>query len=384
MMAILYSETNLLCIMLLIFICLKLKSGSFLQTRLHLFRVVLLTNTFFFMLDMLWVFVDGKNITVSTAANWILNILYYIMSGVVSYCWFLYSETVQMSRLVRNRKNKIICAVPIMFLTVLTFASIKFGWLFYIDAANTYHRGPLYPLQLLICAGYVIFTAAKALILAHDTASYTQKTEYRTLACFVVAPLLCGCLQIFLPGIALQCVGTTFGCFYVFITIQDQMISEDPLTGINNRNKMMQYLSERIVRKEGEMNLFLLMMDLDYFKAINDEYGHLEGDNALRIVADGLKTCCKNSHYFIARYGGDEFAAVCELKNDESIEDFVGIIGKTLQSKSKDRPYKLSISIGWVKFDSHIKSEQDFIKLADTELYKKKRARKSLQNADNT
>ncbi len=57
-------------------------------------------------------------------------------------------------------------------------------------------------------------------------------------------------------------------------------------------------------------DVYLLMMDADGFKQINDRYGHVEGDHALQVVATALKDVCSASGGFIARYGGDEFVVL--------------------------------------------------------------------------
>ena len=70
MIPILYSEINVLCIVLLLLIFVKLRTGTALQIRKHLFRIVLLTNCFFFTLDIAWVFIDSRTLKVGVDLNW--------------------------------------------------------------------------------------------------------------------------------------------------------------------------------------------------------------------------------------------------------------------------------------------------------------------------
>lgn len=381
MVSILYSEVNILCIMFLLLIYSKVKPENYTQQKQILFRKVLLSNCILFVLDVMWIFINSRTFLVGPAVNWALNILYYISSGIVGFYWFVYSESVQNSQLVRDKKHIFLCAVPVMLLSVMTLASIKTGWLFYIDEANVYHRGPFYALQLLISYGYVVFTAGKALVRSGRAVEYSKKVEYRTLACFVIAPLIAGMIQVFFPSIPSLSVGTTFGALYVFLTMQEQLISVDALTGLNNRSKLMQHLFDRMERPDARKHLFLVMMDLDYFKTINDGYGHVEGDNALCMTADVLKGCCKDDRYFIARYGGDEYVAVCELDSKEQIEEFCHNIADAMQIKSDGCPYKLSLSIGYAEYTSGITTPQDFIKQADAKLYEAKQARRNSYTA---
>lgn len=103
------------------------------------------------------------------------------------------------------------------------------------------------------------------------------------------------------------------------LEIQSQLeyyATVDGLTGLYNRrwlDEMFPRTLERC-RMEGQ-RLFLLMLDLDYFKRCNDEYGHLSGDQVLMSVAQVLRRRLR-PHDLVARYGGEEFAVML-LENDE-------------------------------------------------------------------
>jgi diguanylate cyclase (GGDEF)-like protein len=102
------------------------------------------------------------------------------------------------------------------------------------------------------------------------------------------------------------------------------MAEKDPLTGLYNRRKMMGML-EQIIVPGCDKKILLAMFDVDYFKNVNDSYGHGAGDEVLRKLAMLLKNHDTNlSEYSVCRWGGEEFLAICEYdgsKNDV-IEDF--------------------------------------------------------------
>ncbi len=93
------------------------------------------------------------------------------------------------------------------------------------------------------------------------------------------------------------------------------------------------------------------------------------------IVGRTLRDCCKDSKHFIARYGGDEFTAVCELPENEKIDDFCNLIHERIRQASQGLPYVLSLSMGWAAYDASMKTEQELIRQADAALYKNKQAR---------
>ena len=130
-------------------------------------------------------FVNNNVIGVTVPINWVLNGFYYILSGILGSYWFVYSETIQESQLVYEKRYWIIAHIPIIILFILTLVSLKTGWLFYIDAQNVYHLGPAYALQLLISYDPVIFTASKAFYLSFHTDNYRRKSELRTLANYI-------------------------------------------------------------------------------------------------------------------------------------------------------------------------------------------------------
>ncbi|MEB0039571.1 MULTISPECIES: PleD family two-component system response regulator [unclassified Pseudomonas] len=93
--------------------------------------------------------------------------------------------------------------------------------------------------------------------------------------------------------------------------VLQRLMNSDGLTGLSNRRHFDEYLElewRRAAREQTQMSL--LMIDVDYFKAYNDSFGHLEGDEALRTVAKAIRESCARPSDLPARYGGEEFALV--------------------------------------------------------------------------
>lgn len=157
---------------------------------------------------------------------------------------------------------------------------------------------------------------------------------------------------------------------------QNELISLDPLTRLNNRNELTGYLWYKLSTPM-RGRICLLMMDMNRFKSINDTYGHVEGDQALIAVASCLKKACGGvpGRPFIARYGGDEFIVVMETESDLDAEHLCDYIHMTLavENHRLKKPYNLSISIGWVRNEQNNRSIKKLLRRADIELYEKKR-----------
>ena len=125
--------------------------------------------------------------------------------------------------------------------------------------------------------------------------------------------------------------GVTFAALQVYISSREQLISVDPLTKLNNRSEMVRYLDNKMKNRNLHKDLYLFMLDLDYFKKINDKFGHTEGDTAIIIAADALKNAVNKTGLFVCRYGGDEFVIVGEVKPDFNPEEFCILINKQIR-----------------------------------------------------
>ncbi|MBI2922963.1 MAG: diguanylate cyclase [Planctomycetes bacterium] len=144
-----------------------------------------------------------------------------------------------------------------------------------------------------------------------------------------------------------------------------QLATTDALTGLPNRWA----LRERLDRQSG--TCAVLMIDLDHFKRINDEHGHLEGDRVLAAVGAALRAAVRNSD-FVARYGGEEFCVLLEeVGAGQAVE-----IAEKLRSTLRDLPGPPPVtgSIGVASSQACAVSSGDrLLAAADRALYRAKR-----------
>ena len=144
--------------------------------------------------------------------------------------------------------------------------------------------------------------------------------------------------------------------------ILDKKATIDPLTGAKNRN----VLSVDELEYSG-----ILMIDIDYFKKINDEFGHINGDNSLKFLVKTIKNCIRKEDEII-RYGGEEFIVVLKNLNDiEKVKNIAETIRFNIESKSKtDSKLKkcFTISIGAYIYNSKLGLDEN-IKIVDSLLY---------------
>ena len=141
----------------------------------------------------------------------------------------------------------------------------------------------------------------------------------------------------------------------------------------------MRYVSQASnLRIEGRPT-FIVMLDINNFKKINDCYGHAEGDKALVRVSNALKrTVNKYSMpIFLGRYGGDEFILIIHPTDPAETDQLIQEIRKEVAEETKDMPYPIGISIGYDTLGKEEKTIQNCLRRADNNLYKDKKERKS-------
>lgn len=147
----------------------------------------------------------------------------------------------------------------------------------------------------------------------------------------------------------------------------------DPLTGLYNR-LYFDELSKESFEELKAHELYVLFLDLDGFKLINDTYGHDEGDYILQTISRRLRQSVRSDDIII-RYGGDEFIILLNLHKEEDIKKAAKRLlhQVTIVEESSDKQYKLSASIGIAHYDlSSGYSLEEYVKLSDQAMYKVK------------
>ncbi len=160
----------------------------------------------------------------------------------------------------------------------------------------------------------------------------------------------------------------------------DEVAHFDVLTQIMNRrgyqNMLERYWSDHLRRKS---QLTVLLMDIDFFKKYNDNYGHIQGDQCLREVAQTLKKALKRPIDVVARYGGEEFVVILP---DTNIEGGLNVAERLIEAMgtaniphefSDCQPY-VTLSVGLAQADLNNETSKQVLERADKALYEAKEA----------
>ena len=152
----------------------------------------------------------------------------------------------------------------------------------------------------------------------------------------------------------------------------------DGLTGVQNRRFFDEYLTRQInLCARSRKPISLLLLDIDFFKAYNDNFGHQLGDECLKNLAQTLIQTVVRESDCVARYGGEEFAVVLPMTSNEEAKIAAERIRKAVVDLDIPNPTrhseKLTISIGGATSEETYLTPKEMIKRADKKLYEAKK-----------
>ena len=158
-------------------------------------------------------------------------------------------------------------------------------------------------------------------------------------------------------------------CLYKKI---EELSIRDPLTGLYNRRYLNLFYNDKFISVKVEHPVSAALIDIDHFKKINDTYGHLFGDVAIKAVASRINECAVKNGGFSFRYGGEEFVILiddCTVnKMQEAMEDLRTTIKNTV---IKDDKYSINVnvSIGITSYPDITGEISTLIDRADKAMY---------------
>ncbi|WP_248928136.1 GGDEF domain-containing protein [Paenibacillus hamazuiensis] len=152
---------------------------------------------------------------------------------------------------------------------------------------------------------------------------------------------------------------------------------KDPLTDLYNRRFITSTFGKiTSLTERTQAKLFVLIIDCDNFKSINDMYGHQKGDFVLASIGRTLSGLTRKSD-IVARWGGDEFLVIGHLKQDASLQTVHQRLTDGLKALSDELGIPVFVSIGSAVYPDHSTDLTELIKIADTNMYIGKRSKKA-------
>jgi diguanylate cyclase (GGDEF)-like protein len=314
--------------------------------------------------------VDGKQFLYALPLNWLITWFYYFFNCFVPFLWFEYTLSFfnYKIRLLQKHPRLVLLPVTLNFLCILL--NLKYPIMFYIDQHNIYHRAEFFLLAPALSFIYLFSALLVSFCNNKITENKAQKQESSLMIQILILPICGAFVQILLYGISLIWICVVLSLLMIFINFQNQQISTDALTKINNRSQLDKYMQSLADHPSHKFSL--TMIDVDRFKCINDTYGHIVGDKVLVAVAEILRSSSRNLYSFLCRYGGDEFIVVCE---ESALSHLLLMIETYTDAFNQARayPFQLSLSLGSANFLGSQSNNMDaIIAEADALMYQNK------------
>ena len=259
----------------------------------------------------------------------------------------------------------------ILVITEATLLIVNFfkPIVFSLDDKNVYHRGPYYLMFVII--GFVLIFYGYLYYLINKLRN--PSLRYFPVIGFLTPILMGNAIQMQIYGISLLPISFTVAFAAISIALQNECIYIDKLTGVYNRYEMDKVLKGPIIKRK--MRIAALMLDLNDFKSINDNFSHEEGDNALVAFANILAETI-SAEGIVVRFAGDEFIILIPKFRGDDITDYKTRINAALDkyNETSGKPYKLAAAIGGRIFDSTKDDMSNLVSQIDALMYSDKKA----------
>lgn len=315
--------------------------------------------------------------------------LYYIFEALdliiwmaIPFCWMCNSyERLGYKVILRHRVNKFLFPLPLVIGAAIVAASPVWGLAYKLNLFGEGVEGPYYIVLQGVVVIYSLLTLAIAIrsFLSRNTISKIPAiTTAITCTLFCVIQLVSS-----FKYSALFYLACSFVLIGRYLSLHEDRVFIDALTGLNNRNRFRKYLISILGSQSTREHMFLTYIDVDDFKSINDNYGHITGDLALRTVSEAMREVATSRHAFIARLGGDEFAIISKHANDEDLYQMLNELNLLLDQKARNnfKKFTVKFSVGYTPIDNPCYTLNDLIKIADRNMYDQKQAKKAAAKA---
>ncbi len=370
-----YTEASAVCIVVLSMILINDRLYRTQQETQVCFHRAIISFILYFASDACWAAILSDQFPRIRILVELVNLSNYILLGMMAYEWFMFMAASEKMAFRKSRKKRILCLLPLL-ISILTMIIAYIANPTFWIRENGELNGWYYPMQITVPSMYLITAFFISVFNARKVDLREEKKLYRLIGVFPIGVMAFGMLQVVSLNAPTFCFGSTIMLLFFYIQHMQALISVDALTQLNNRGQINRYMDQ--VHYRENTTLYIIMIDIDRFKQINDAYGHAEGDRALILVAEALKKICEGirASVFIGRYGGDEFTLFLQNPGDaESPEQVIGMLRSALSETQRENrlPYDLNISIGYDELRGKNDTMKDCMIRADEKLYAEKR-----------
>jgi len=365
------------------------------KTRLvseRMFLSIIRMEMFMCIVDMITYIVDGIDRPYGRFLSYASNTTLIFCTSIFIYMFAIYADCKINNDRLRSFKFYATFAIPLFVVFCFGIINLFYPIIFKISADNIYSRMPAFILAWVIDFFYFFYSVYEN----YKNKRTSQKYRFFSLYMVTFMTLSAAIVQGFIYGVSLIYIAIAVALVNIYFNLQNESSYIDTLSGLYNRQFFNNYLANAIKSSKGQGSIDMLLgtnktdkilaciiLDIDKFKDINDNFGHIEGDKAICEVGNIIMKST-DAATMCARYGGDEFIIVDYIDDEKEldiIEDNIKreceVFNESVNAGKLPYEFMINVSMGKAIFDEEKDTPESFLKRIDKNMYSEKRKRKA-------
>lgn len=281
-----YVVTEIYCLIINLTILFSLNEGLGTEHQVKQLRYMVYSFVVMLSTDIIWALNEDGILILPFYLNGAVNAI--LLISITSGCYFWLKYILDRVEISLNRKTEFLIGLPMYLIVCLDIISIFTEFIFYIDTKGHFQNSDMFIIQSIVNYSYLLLPTILSIAKAAKTKLVQERKEFLTYSLYMLAPLITSIFEDTLITAPLLALNILMIIIIIFLKIQNMRISNDAMTGLNNRRRLNDFLDEKLLKVSEKNPLLIFIMDVNDFKSINDHYGHIEGDHALQLLSEVL------------------------------------------------------------------------------------------------
>lgn len=346
-------------------------------TENSIFYVMMISNALQCVIETATFCIDGIMAPGIHTLSLVLNAFVFMNTSFFAYVWTIYADYKLFSDINRIRRIYPFVGIPFILVCVGSIVNLVTPVFFNVSEQNVYSRTSYFAITYILSYAYMIY----GVVLVYRFRKKANKYLFVPAIVFVIPIAICGVLQFFFYGMSFVWLGVSISIVSLYLNTQNEASYIDPVSGLFTRQYLNRYLYMVTEHSFQRKIVGGIMLDIDNFKGINDEYGHFVGDDAIASAGKILmKSISSSSNSLAFRFAGDEFMIIQIINSEDELKYTVDEIKKSVDdfNGSENSPYKIQFSFGFSVYDYKNDSINEFLRRMDTAMYAEKKSKQRM------
>lgn len=356
---------------LLILLKLRVENQSAKNAGEYLFEAMVALTFGALVLETATFFLDGKPGGLVHILQYLINAYLFLASCAVGLVWVLYVDY-QIYHSITHLKRRVYQYLPLLVIVsgMLLCDLFGAGLIFSVTDENVYLRGDL----VMVPYAVLYFYYGSSIFLAIYAVRHTGHVQFFPIHYFVTPALIGTITQGMCYGLAAGWFSLSLALVFIRMQLQNRNAFVDDLSGLYNRKYYLYYF-DKIRGSRKYKTIAGIMMDVNHFKSINDQYGHTVGDDAIRSIGRILSEAT-TEHSIAFHLSGDEFVIISSEGQAQETEYLMERIRQQVEqfNATSSKPYQLSLAMGYTICDTANLDSDTFLHRMDMKMYEAKAA----------